>query len=162
VQHKILTWEYLPDNVPFAIGIELISNIPINNCGYADVYINNNSSLTVDLPGTENANRLEAAILLTIKVAAWLNNEHEHIPHKPMIAKDKLTVDGGLAETKIVLGWHFNFRTLTVTLPEHKHIAWSAKIQQMISTGRTLIKALESMIGQMRHVRFISHGCIIS
>jgi hypothetical protein len=69
------------------------------------------------------------------------------IPRNPMIVNDKLAVEGGLAETKIILGWHSNFRTLEVTLPEHKHIVWSVKIQQMISTGRTSKKALELIIG---------------
>jgi hypothetical protein len=44
----------------------------------------------------ENANRLEAAILLAIKEAAWPSNNHKPIPHKLMIAKDKLAAKGGL------------------------------------------------------------------
>jgi hypothetical protein len=72
-----------------------------------------------------------------------------------MVAKDKFAVEGGLAETKIILSWHFNFRTLTMTLLEHKHIAWSTKIQQIISMGRTLTKALESPKGEMGHVGFV-------
>ncbi len=72
-----------------------------------------------------------------------------------MIAKDKLAAEGGLSETKIILGWHFNFRTFTVNLSEHKFIEWSAKMQQMIITSKTSKKALESMIGQMGHVGFI-------
>ncbi len=77
------------------------------------------------------------------------------IPRNPMIVNDKLAVEGGLAETKIILGWHSNFRTLEVTLPEHKHIVWSVKIQQMISTGRTSKKALELIIGWMGHIVFV-------
>jgi hypothetical protein len=67
-----------------------------------------------------NADRLEAAISLAIKVTAQPNDMNEPIPDKKMIAKDKSTVEGGLSETKIILEWYFNFRTLTVTLPEHK------------------------------------------
>ncbi len=53
------------------------------------------------------------------------------------------------------MGWHFNFRTLTITLPEHKYIAWSREIQQMIKTLRMTKKPLELMIGRMGHVGFI-------
>jgi hypothetical protein len=63
-----------------------------------------------------------------------------------MIAKNKLAAEGGLSETKMILGWHFNFRTLTTTLPKHKFITWSTKIQQMMSMSKTSKKALESMI----------------
>jgi hypothetical protein len=161
VQHKILTQEYLPDKVPFPIKQELIVNVPVDHCGYADTYIDETTSLTANLLGMENANRLEAAILLAIEIAARPNNKHEVIPREPMIAKDKLAAEGGLAETKIILGWHFNFRKLTMTLLEYKYVTCSAKIQQMISMVRTLMKALESMIRQMGHIGFII-SCIIS
>jgi hypothetical protein len=72
-----------------------------------------------------------------------------------MVAEDKLTAEGGLAETKVILGWHFNFRTLTVSLPEHKYIAWSGEINSMLDRGRTTKKALESTIGRLGHVGFV-------
>jgi hypothetical protein len=131
VQADIPARKYLCNDVPFAIGRELIIDIPINPHGYADVYINNTTGLTIDLPGTHNADRLEAAIPLAIEVAAQPNNVNKPIPREPMVAQDKLKAEGGLAETKVILGWHFNFRTLTVTLPEHKHIAWSGEIRAM-------------------------------
>ncbi len=56
--------KYLDDDIPFAIGCDLIVDIPINPWGYADVYIDNRMGLTVNLPGTMNANQLEAAIPL--------------------------------------------------------------------------------------------------
>ncbi len=129
------------------MGRELIVDIPVNPRGYADVYINDTTGLIIDLPGTCNANRLEAAIPLAIKVAAQPNNVNKPIPWEPMVAQEILKAAGGLAETKIILGWHFNFCTLTVTLPEQKHIAWSRKIQTMIATGRTTKKGLKSTIG---------------
>jgi hypothetical protein len=58
-------------------------------------------------------------------------------------------------ETKIILGWHFNFCTLTVTLPKQKHIAWSSKIQTMIADGRTTKKALKLTIGRLDHNGFV-------
>ncbi len=129
------------------MGRELIVDVPVDPCGYADVYISNTTGLTIDLPGTRNADRLESAIPLAIEVAAWPNHVNEPIPREPMVAQEKLKAEGGLAETTIILGWHFNFCTLTVTLPEQKHIVWSSKIQTMIATGRTTKKALKSTIG---------------
>ena len=67
-------------------------------------YINDTTGLTVNLPGTLNAGRLEAAILLAIEVAAWPNDINKPIPHKPMVAQDKLKAEGGLAKLKVILG----------------------------------------------------------
>ena len=103
--------KYLNDDVPFGIARELIVDIPVDYRGYADVYIDDTTGLTVDLPGTSNADRLEAAIPLVIKVAARPLDKNEPLPREPMIAKDKLAAEGGLAETKVILGWHFNFCT---------------------------------------------------
>jgi hypothetical protein len=46
------------------------------------------------LPGTRNADRLKAAILLAIEVAAKPNNENVPIPCKPIVAKDKFAAEG--------------------------------------------------------------------
>jgi hypothetical protein len=152
VQKEIPTQVYLDDGIPFAIGIV---DIPINNWGYADIYISNTTGLTIDLPGTKNAVRLKTAIPLAFEVAAQPNNENEPIPCKPMVAREKLKAEGGLAETKMFLGWHFNFRTLVITLPEHKHITWSAKIKKMIDNDRTSKKSLELRIGCLGYISFV-------
>jgi hypothetical protein len=75
--------------------------------------------------------------------------------HGNQWAQDELKAEGDLLETKVILGWPFNFRTLTVTLPEHKHIAWLTEIHKMLANGRTSKKAFESMIGQLGHVGFV-------
>ena len=84
----------------------------------------------------------EAAIPLAIEVASWPDNVNEPIPRKTVVAKDKLLAEGGLSETKVILGWLFNFQTLTVSLPDHKFIAWIAAIQKMITPKRTTLKDL--------------------
>ena len=155
VQHEIPPRQYISDDVPFAPGRELIVDVPVDSRGYIDVYIDDTTGLTVDLPNSGNAERLEAAIPLAIEVAARPTDASEPIPREPMVAKDKLKAEGGLSETKVILGWHFNFRTLTVTLPEHKFIAWSTEIHKMIDSGKTTKKDLESTIGRMGHVGFI-------
>jgi hypothetical protein len=155
VQSDIPPQQSLDEDIPFAEGRELIVDIPIDPRGYADVYIDDTTGLTVDLPGSRNAERMEAAIPLAIEVAARPNDVNEPIPREKMVAEDKLKAEGGLSETKIILGWLFNFRTLTVSLPEHKYIAWSREINQMINSRRTTKKQLESTIGRLGHVGYI-------
>jgi hypothetical protein len=111
--------------------------------------------LTINLPGTMNADRLKAAITLEIEIVARPFNINEPTPQELMVALEKMIAEGELMEMKMILGWLFNFRTLTVTLPEHKYIAWSREIQQMIKKRRTTKKQLESTIGCMGHICFI-------
>jgi len=155
VQQQIPPREYLPDDVPFAKARKLIVDIPVDPHGSIACYIDDIPGLTVNIPGTKNASRLEAAIPLAIEVAARPDNVNKPIPHKTMVAKDKLLAEGGLSETKVILGWLFNFRTLTVSLPDHKFIAWRAAIQKIITLKRTTSKDLDTTIGRMGHVGFM-------
>ena len=63
-----------------------------------------------------------AAIPLAIEVAAQPDDTNEPIPCKAMVAKDKLLAEGSLSETKVILGWLFNFRILIVFLPDQKSV----------------------------------------
>jgi hypothetical protein len=107
VLKEISAQEYLEDDIPFVIGWELIMNIPIYYQGYADAYINNTAGFTVGLPGTRNADQLEAAIPLTIKVAAQTNNKNEPIPHKPMVCKRQVESRRGIVRVKDNSGMAF-------------------------------------------------------
>ena len=91
---------------------------------------------------------MAAAIPLAIEVAARPNNPNKPIPCEKMVAEDKLKAEGGLSEMKTILVWLFNFRTLTVSLPEHKYIAWSNDLKQMIQSRRMMKK-------QLGHVGYI-------
>ena len=88
VQEDIPSRQSLDENIPFAAGRELIVDIPVDPRGYADVYIDDTTGLTVDLPGTRNADRMDAAIPLAIEVAACPNNMNEPIPREKMVAED--------------------------------------------------------------------------
>ena len=80
VQRDIPQRHYLDNDVPFASGRELIVDVRIDPKGYVDIYINDTTGLTIDLPGTMNADRLEAAIALAIEVAARPFDPNEPIP----------------------------------------------------------------------------------
>ena len=72
-----------------------------------------------------------------------------------MAEKKKLLAEAGPEEVKIILGWVFNFRDLTVSLPENKYIAWTEAIRSVLAKNKTNYKELESMIGRMIHVGVI-------
>jgi hypothetical protein len=104
----------------------LIVDIPVDARGIVDLYIADFIGLTVDLDNTDNATRLERAPLLGLTAVSREDD---------MDARNKLIAETGLSETKIILGWLLNFRTMTISLPENKFIAYSRTISDMIECG---------------------------
>ncbi len=75
-----------------------------------------------------------------------------------MDARDKLFVEAGLTELKMILGWKFDFRRLEVALPENKFIAWTMDISQLLNNRTTTAKALELTIGRLGHLTLVVPG----
>ncbi len=99
--------QILDDDIPFRIGCNLIVNFPVDPWGMLDVYIDDTIGLTVDLPDTDNADRMECAPHLAIHMAARPVDHHKPILRNKMAAKAKLSTEGALEEQQIILGWHF-------------------------------------------------------
>eukprot|EP00956_Cyclotella_meneghiniana_P011523 scaffold16181_cov47-Cyclotella_meneghiniana.AAC.4 len=144
--------EFLDDNIPIAEARELVFELPVDDKGCSDVFIDDLFAACVDLPETNNIRRLERAPLLAIDAVARPLLESEPVPRHEMAARNKFIAEAGAEELKIVLGWKINFRTLKMYLPENKFIAWAADFQQMIDSKRAESKKLESCIGRMVHV----------
>jgi hypothetical protein len=69
-QHLVPEREHLDNNVLFAKGAELIVHIPVDPRGIHDIYIDDIIGLTVDIPGSNNVARGQAAALLAINTTA--------------------------------------------------------------------------------------------
>ena len=89
--------KYCGDDVPFGDGKELIVDVPVDPRGVTDVYIDDTIGLCVDLPETNNAERLKNAILLAIHAAARPVHKEEPIPRDGMAALTKLLAEARLA-----------------------------------------------------------------
>jgi hypothetical protein len=63
-----------------------------------------------------------------------------------MDVRDKLLAEAGLSETKVILGWFFDFRKLQISLPENKFIAWVTNVSKLIAEGMTTAKELKLTI----------------
>jgi hypothetical protein len=72
-----------------------------------------------------------------------------------MAALHKLSAEGRLEETKMILGWLWDFRRLKISLPINKYNAWSAVISKMINDKMTTTKDLDTTIGRLTHVSMI-------
>jgi hypothetical protein len=117
--------EVLPEDIPFGIGQDLIVDIPVDAKGIVNVYIDNFIGLTINLNNTNNATRLEQAPLLGLTAVSQEVSPIEPLQHDDMDARAKLKAKTGLTETKVILGWLWNFWTMTIALPENKFIAYS-------------------------------------
>jgi hypothetical protein len=108
---------FLPDSIPFKEGKKLIMNVSINTRGTHDIYIDNLISLGLDLPKCNNKKHLEAAPLLAIDACLQRVADNEPIPHHNMASLHKLSMEGRLEETKMILGWMWDFWQLTFPSP---------------------------------------------
>ena len=127
--------ETLDDDTPFGIRRDLIVDIPVDARGIVDLYIDDFIGLTVDLNNTDNSTRLEHAPLIGLTAVSQEVSPFEPLPRDDMDARNKLIAEMGLSESKIILGWLLNFRTMTISLPENKFIAYSRTISEMIERG---------------------------
>ena len=108
--------------------------------------------LMVDISGTNNLERCEAAALLVIHATARPNHPEEPIPREEMKARNKLFAEAGLEEVKMILGWLINFRRLIISLPSNKFIAWTDSINEILARGTSTAKALATTIGRLGHL----------
>jgi hypothetical protein len=156
--HLVPECELLDNYVPFAKGAELIVDIPVDPHGIHDVYIDNIIGLTVNIPGSNNVAHGQAAALLAINTTVRTNHPNEPIPCESMGARDKLKAEAGPSETKIILGWSFNFWRLLISLPENKFIAWTMNINKLLIEGLSTAKELELTIGRLGHLALVVPG----
>jgi hypothetical protein len=120
-----------------------------------DIYIDDLISLGLDLQDCNNRLRLEAAPLLAIDACSCRIHDNEPIPCHNMATLHKLTKEGHLKKTKMILGWLWDFRLLTISIHIKKVKVWSSKITKKINTATTTLAELESTIRQLTHVSMI-------
>jgi len=142
-------------SIPFAPAKDLIVDVPVDPSGFVDVYIDDMIALCVETAGSGNATRLPAAVLMAIHAASRPLAPHEPLPRDPMVMKRKLAAEAGPAECKVILGWAFDFRRMTVALPKNKFLTWTEGLEHMLASGRTSAKNLESTIGRLTHMSMV-------
>ena len=154
-QHLIPPPDFLPSNMPFGQGQELIVDIDINDRGTHDMYLDDIIGLGIDLPNSDNTLRSERAPLLAMHTCARPIHPAEPIPRQDMAARNKLKAEARLSEIKAILGWTWDLRRLIISLPTNKYRAWSEDLQKAISTKRITTSSLESTIGRLTHLSLV-------
>ena len=110
-------------------------DVPVDVRGIVGVYIDNTIALTVNVENSNNVKRIEQETILAIQCAARDKHLNETIPREEIAARAKLISEAGADEVKTILGWIWNFRTLSVALPENKFVAWRKSMLDVLEAG---------------------------
>lgn len=150
LQEKIPPPKSLPDSIPFGPGLEMIVDIPAEDQGKCDIYLDDGVTVVPELG--DNLQRASAAFPLAVHLMGRPRTGNEPIPRAELLALKKLAAEGGLAEQQIFLGWLFDLRRLMVSLPDHKFKAWFASIDAILQRMYTDHAEMETLIGRLEHM----------
>ena len=153
IQDKVPATEVFDPETPFEQALPLAVNINPSQNPKADIYIDDTTTVTVDI--NDNCTRAERAVLLAIEIAARKLSDDDPIPQNHIVSMSKLKAEAALEETKILLGWALDTRRLLVSLPDEKFKVWSLIIKRIIDKGTSNHDELDSTIGRLTHVSVI-------
>lgn len=146
---------FLPDDIPFAPGKDLIVDMEVNDRGTHEMYFDNLIGLGIDLPDTDNVEQAQRAPLLAIHTCTRPLLPKEPLPRETLAAKAKVIVEAGVTEEKTILGWKWDLRRLIISLPYNKYDKWTADIMDTIVEGEVDTPKLESTIGRLGHLALV-------
>ena len=129
-QHIIPEASPLPDVVPLAQVAQTIVDIPAENDGKCDEYIDDSVIVGPDI--NDNEKRSESVILLALYTLCRPISPNEPILREYPVSLSKHKTKGGLSEVKTILGWQYNTRTLQIFFPTAKFQAWTQRIHTIL------------------------------
>jgi hypothetical protein len=145
----------LDSEIPFHPALPMIVNPDLERVGKSDVYVDD-ICLVGLLSDKESEHRLKNNILLALEIVGRPISPSEPLPRDELASKSKLLAEAGLSESKCMLGWDINTRTLRINLPTEKYTIWSLQINEILSKkGRSTKQILEVVIGRLNHAASI-------
>lgn len=128
---------------------------------YQDGYIDDLMSIVV-ASSDQILQRVKHAVplILDCLFRPLFKEDSLHLERAPLLSPDKLCAEGGLTESKTILGWYVNTADLKIRLPLPKAKRYLKDIDDLLhkSKQKMLISAkdLEKMIGKLVHVSQIA------
>ena len=135
---------------PFAPAMEMAVDIPFNDEGLAECYLDDIPPVCVDIG--QNAERCAAALPLALHILGRPVTTSEPIPRDDLLSVKKTLGEGQMAEQRVVLGWLYNTRTLRIELTSEKRLRWDADISSHLSRKSIRTEDLDSTVGRLGHV----------
>jgi len=139
----------LDRQIPFAQAKDLDVDIPNDNWGRVDNFIDDGIVIVPDLQ--DNRYRAIQAMLLAIHILFRPGDKKEKILRKDCLSLGNLAEEGFLSETPTILGWVINTRLMTMSLPYKKFKHWNKDLIEVIKTRKISFKDLEKILGRLNH-----------
>ena len=152
-QHLVPDTISLDADIPFASARDTIVDIPAEDHGKCDVYIDDTIAIGPDIPN--NVPRLAAAIPLAIHAFCRPLDSAEPVKRDDPLTLNKLLSEGALEEIKILLGCLFDTRHLLIALSNHKFTCWPNELQAIITSMTCTYHDLDSLICRLNYVGYI-------
>ena len=143
----------LDASIPLAQTKPLSVTMPETAIAKSDIFLDDNINVGIDTP--QNRPRLKGAVSLAVDVMSRPITTNEPLPRSALLNETKLAAEGALEETKIVFGWKLDTRRLLISLPDHKFVAWTSQIRNIIETKKTTAKELETVLGRLTNAASI-------
>jgi hypothetical protein len=156
--NKVPKTVILGDDIQYAKARPLLVNVPTEEVGMSDVYIDDICTVGVLGDGDkEREMKLKSSVLLAMDIMGRPCSELEPLPRDPLPSIDKLLSEAGLSETKCLLGWVLDTRHLRVRLHSEKYEQWTKQIKEILEPEGALIskKVLEVTLGRLNHAASI-------
>ena len=149
---------FISDDVPFASAKFLLMDVPVNIHGKADCYVDDISTICLDLDN--NIERCRQAVPFAIDLMGRPVESAEPLPRDNLLAIKKLLGEGQLSECKVFTGWQIDTRRMMVSLPLGKFSVWSQSIQTILKNSSSCQQDLAKLVGRLNHTCFIiPHAC---
>jgi hypothetical protein len=144
---------YLDDDTPLATAQPTTVAIISDDFPYTEVYLDDFITIFLDLePMIWRGARVS---LLLLHVLGRPLHTHEPIARDDLLSFEKTVAEGTPEETKVILGWLINTRTLTLSLPEDKRASWSHSITQLLTAKTVSLEDIETTIGRLNHAAYV-------
>ena len=117
-------------------------------------YIDDGAAFTADEPGL--VDRAYACLPLATHTMFRQVDPNEPVPRDPLLSETKYRGEGIMEEWKIYLGWLFDLKQFTISLPPHKAAVYAKCIQELLDAGEVSDpKMLEKLIGRLNTIGHI-------
>jgi hypothetical protein len=145
--------ELLDSSIPFAQARPMSVDVPVNDHGKADNYIDDMTPVCVHI--NDNADSCAAAAVLVFDFLSRPLDTNVPITREVLLSMVKLMGEGRFQKTKTVLGWTLYTRQLLVSLSSDKFSLWSSDIRRHIIRGSLVATKLETLVGRLEHVGYL-------
>ena len=144
---------FLPPNIPCAPAQPTIVDVLSDDSPFTECYLDDLFTCFLDNPLT-----LWQGASITLLVLHLLGRPlaaHEPLPRDDLLSFEKTLAEGTPSETKTILGWELDTRSLLLRLSSDKHTLWQSDIQRLLHQPTLTYDDLATLVGRLNHAAYV-------